>query len=117
MKKSVRIYHNPRCSKSLQSRQLLDDNGITTEVIDYLEHPPGVNELAEILDMLGLEPRDLMRKHETPYQELALDNVTLTRVELIEAMVNYPILIERPIVIHGNKAVIGRPPEKILEIL
>lgn len=114
---SVTIYHNPRCSKSRQTLQLLTERHVPTEVVEYLQTPPSHEELERILAMLGLEPRALMRTKETEYEELGLDNPTLDRAALIEAMVQHPRLIERPIVIHGNKAAIGRPPEKILEIL
>ena len=117
MSSEVRIFYNPQCSKCRLSLQLLDDNGITPEVIEYLSQPPGSKELNEILDLLSIEPRELIRKHEAPYTELALHNENLSRDELIQAMVDNPILIERPIVINGNKATIGRPPEKILDIL
>lgn len=117
MKSVVRIYHNPNCSKCRLSLQLLEDNGINPDVNQYLDQPPSIAELTEILDLLSLEPRELMRQHEAPYKELNLDNASLSREELIQAMVENPILIERPIVINGNKATIGRPPEKILDIL
>jgi len=96
---------------------LLEEKGLEPNVIEYLSTPPGKQDLEEILGLLGMEPRDLMRKHEKPYTENNLDDPSLTRDQLIEAMINNPILIERPIVISGNKAVIGRPPEKILDIL
>ena len=117
MSTDVRILHNPRCSKCRLSLQLLDDNGVSPKVIEYLSQPPSNKELNEILDLLGLEPRQLMRQQEDPYTELALHRENLSRDELIQAMIDNPILIERPIVIKGNKATIGRPPEKILEIL
>jgi len=96
---------------------ILNEKGVNATVTEYLNTPPDSAELAEILDLLGLEPRDLMRKHEVPYNENNLDNPDLSREQLIQAMVDNPILIERPIVINGNKAIIGRPPEKILDIL
>ena len=117
MTSKVRIYHNPRCSKCRLSLQLLDDNGINADVVEYLNQPPTTTELNEILDLLALEPRELMRTHEAPYKELKLDNKDLSREELIQIMVENPILIQRPIVINGNKATIGRPPEKILDII
>ena len=117
MSSDVRIYLNPKCTKCRLSMQLLDDNGISPDVVEYLNEPPTTAELNEILNLLGLEPRELMRQHETPYKELDLGNEGLSRDELIQAMVDNPILIERPIVIKGNKATIGRPPEKILDIL
>jgi len=117
MASAVKIFHNPRCSKSRQTMQLLDSNGVTPDIIDYLKQPPGYDELAQTLDLLGLEPRELMRTHEKPYQENKLDDPGLSREQLIQAMIDHPILIERPIVIHDGKAVIGRPPEKVLDIL
>ena len=114
---SVKIYHNPRCSKSRQTLQLLKDNNIEPEVVKYLETPPSRQELEQILDMLGLEPRELMRRREKEYKELGLDDPELTRDQLIDAMVEHPRLIERPIVIKDGKAALGRPPEKVLELL
>jgi arsenate reductase len=96
---------------------ILNDRGVQTTVIEYLNTPPDTAELNKVLDILGLEPRDLMRKHETPYKENKLDNPDLSREQLIQAMIDNPILIERPIIINGNKATIGRPPEKVLDIL
>jgi len=96
---------------------ILDDQGVSTSVIEYLKTPPDITELTEILQLLSMEPRDLMRKQEAPYKDNNLDNPELSREQLIQAMVDHPILIERPIVIKGNKAIIGRPPEKVLEIL
>jgi len=96
---------------------ILDNQGVSTSVIEYLKTPPDITELTEILQLLGMEPRDLMRKQEAPYKDNNLDNPESSREQLIQAMVDNPILIERPIVIKGNKAIIGRPPEKVLEIL
>ena len=117
MSDKVQILHNPRCSKSRQTREILDNQGVDTAIVEYLKTPPTTEQLSEILDMLGLEPRELMRKQEKPYKENNLDDDSLTREQLIQAMVDNPILIERPIVISGNKAAIGRPPESVLEIL
>ncbi len=114
-KPAITIYHNPRCSKSRQTLELIKDREPT--VIEYLSTPPSAQELATILDMLGMEPRALMRKNEAPYAECHLADAKLTRAELIEAMVANPILIERPIVVANGKAAIGRPPEAVLEIL
>ena len=114
---SVKIYHNPRCSKSRQTLQLLKDNNIDPEVVEYLKAPPTREELERILDMLGLEPRKLMRRKEKEYKELGLADPGLSRDQLIDAMIEHPRLIERPIVIKDGKATIGRPPEKVLEIL
>lgn len=96
---------------------ILNEKGVETTVVEYLNTPPDSAELSEVLDLLGLEPRELMRKHEAPYKENDLDNPELSREQLIQAMVDNPILIERPIIINGNKATIGRPPEKVLDIL
>lgn len=114
---SITIYHNPRCSKSRQTLQLLEQHGIQPEVIKYLETPPDETTLKALLDMLGLEPRQLMRQKETEYQALDLDNPELDRDSLIRAMVEHPKLIERPIVVKNGKAALGRPPEDVLEIL
>ncbi|MDD1612681.1 MAG: arsenate reductase (glutaredoxin) [Methylococcaceae bacterium] len=113
----VKIYHNPRCSKSRETLQLLRDKGIEPEIVEYLKTPPSADELEEILQKLGIEPRDLMRKKEKPYDEHDLFDKSLDRQALIRAMVEHPILIERPIVIIGEKAAIGRPPENVLAIL
>ena len=117
MSEKVRIFHNPNCSKCRLTMDLLNEKGVETAVVEYLNSPPNSDELNEVLELLGLEPRDLMRKHETPYKENNLDNPDLSRNQLIQAMIDNPILIERPIIINGNKATIGRPPEKVLDIL
>ncbi len=114
---AVKIYHNPRCTKSRQTLQLLKDRGIEPEVIEYLKTPPNADELADILDKLGIEPRALMRKQEAEYKANGLDNSALDKQSLINGMVNHPILIERPIVLANGKAAIGRPPENVLGIL
>ncbi|HID46821.1 MAG TPA: arsenate reductase (glutaredoxin) [Chromatiaceae bacterium] len=114
---SIKIYHNPRCSKSRQTLQLLKDNQVEPDIVEYLKAPPSREELEQVLDMLGLESRGLMRTKEKEYKELGLDNPDLDRDALISAMLENPKLIERPIVIKDGKAAIGRPPEKVLEIL
>jgi arsenate reductase len=114
---AVTIYHNPRCSKSRQTLALLQDRGIEPKVVEYLTDTPDAATLDGLLKKLKLEPRDLMRRKEAPYQELDLDDPGLSRQALIAAMVEHPILIERPIVVKGAKAALGRPPEKVLEIL
>lgn len=111
------LYHNPRCSKSRQTLQLLEERGVETETVEYLNTPPDKKELSRILELLGIEPRDLMRKKEKEYKELGLGDPGLSRSALIDAMVKHPRLIERPIVIAKGKAAIGRPPEKVLDIL
>ncbi len=114
---STTIYHNPRCSKSRQTLQLLQDNKIEPVVVEYLKTPPSTAELEQILTLLNIEPRDLMRQKEAAYQENNLNDLTLSRADLIAAMIEHPILIERPIVTTNGKAAIGRPPENVLEII
>ena len=114
---TVKIYHNPRCSKSRQTLTLLQDNGVEPEVIEYLKTPPTKEVLSALLEQLGLEPRELMRRKEAAYKELNLADPALSRDALITAMVENPILIERPIVSTNQKAALGRPPEAVLDIL
>lgn len=114
---SVKIYHNPRCSKSRQTLQLLQDNGVEPEIIEYLKTPPSAEQLSEILNLLGLQPRELMRKNEQEYKATGMNDEALDHDALIAGMVATPKLIERPIVLANGKAAIGRPPESVLEIL
>ena len=114
---SVTIFHNPRCTKSRQTLELLIKQGIKPVINEYLITPPTVEKIKEILRKLGYAPRDLMRKKEDAYIEYNLDNQTLSDDYLINFMIKHPILIERPIVLTNEKAAIGRPPEKVLEIL
>ena len=109
--------HNPSCSKSRATLQLLKDRGHNPEIVLYLETPPGPEELKSIVASLGISPRDLMRKGESEYQQQGLNNQSLSDDELIAAMVATPRLIERPIVIANGKAAIGRPPESVLAIV
>lgn len=113
----VTIYHNPRCSKSRATLELLRENGVEPRIVEYLETPPDRDEMERILGLLDMEPRELMRRQEPEFREAALDDPGLTRDTLILAMLQRPKLIERPIVVAGDRAVIGRPPEKVLEIL
>jgi len=113
----TKILHNPRCSKSRETMKLLSDRGIEPEVIEYLKDVPDSSELRDIIKMLGVSPRAIMRTKEKIYKELGLDDPDLNNNMLIEAMVDNPILIERPIVIANGKAALGRPPEKVLDIL
>ena len=113
----VKIYHNPRCSKSRQTLQLLQDHGVEPEVIEYLKTPPDKNTLKKILEHLQLSPRDLMRRKEPEYKENHLDDPSLSDDQLIDAMLKYPKLIERPVVVTDKGVTIGRPPEKVLEVL
>ncbi len=112
-----KIYHNPRCSKSRQTLALLEESAITPEVILYLETPPTEKELTELLGKLGISPRDLLRKGEAEYKALGLSDSHLTDPELIKAMCENPRLIERPIVVANDRAVLGRPPENVLELI
>jgi len=114
---SVTIYHNPRCSKSRQTLALLTERGIELEIIEYLASPPEAAELKRILGLLAIGPRDLMRKKEEPYTKGGLADEALSEDDLVAAMIADPILIERPIVVANGKAAIGRPPEKVLEII
>jgi arsenate reductase len=114
---AVTIYHNPRCSKSRQTLQLLREKGVEPDIVEYLKTPPDAPTLTAILDMLGLEPRELMRKKEAEYKQQGLDDPSLSRDALIAAMVAHPKLIERPIVVKGDKAALGRPPEEVLKVL
>ena len=113
----VQILHNPRCSKSRTTLQLLQENGVEPEIIHYLDTPPDADQLVSILRKLKLQPRELMRKGQSEYKEMGLDNQQLSDEQLIAAMLETPILIERPIVLANGKASIGRPPESVLEIL
>ena len=112
----VTMYHNPRCSKSRQTLALLAEQGVEADVVEYLQTPPDAEALDELLQKLGLEPRGLMRTNEDEYEALGLAETT-DRAQLIQAMVEHPILIERPIVVKGSQARIGRPPEQVLDIL
>lgn len=117
MSNSATIYHNPRCSKSRAAMELLTDKGLEINTVKYLDTPPDRETLIEILDMLGLEPRELMRKGEAEYKANNLSDESLSRDQLIDAMLKFPKLIERPIVIKDGKAAIGRPMENVIEIL
>jgi len=112
----VRIYHNPRCSKSRATLALLQEHGVEPEIIEYLKTPPSTVELDRMLTMLGKEPAELMRKGEAEYKE-HFQGKSLSRAEAIALMVAHPIVIERPIVVNGDQAVIGRPPEDVLKII
>lgn len=112
----MKIYHNPRCMKSRQTLALLEENGVQPEVILYLEKPPSKTALKKILKMLNIKAEQLLRKGESVYKE-QYKGKQLTEAEWIDAMVAHPKLIERPIVVDGNKAVIGRPPENVLTLI
>lgn len=111
------IYHNPRCSKSRETLQLITERQIEPEIIDYLEEPPTPEDLQRIIALLGLTARDLLRTTEPVYKDAELDDDSLSDDEIIEAICEYPELLQRPIVIAGDKAVIGRPPIKVLDLI
>ena len=113
----VTIYHNPRCSKSRQALELLKKRGIEPEIVEYLKTFPDRETLARLLKLLHIKPRELLRKNEPEYKQAGLDDPTLSDEDLISALIRDPILLERPIVVSGAKAVVGRPPERVLEIL
>lgn len=113
----VTIYHNPRCSKSRQTLQLIEEKGISPEIVLYLEATPSAAELKALLKKLAISPRQLLRKGEDAYKENGLSDTSLGDEALIAAMVKFPKLIERPIVVKGERAVLGRPPENVLELL
>ena len=108
------IYHNPRCSKSRQTLALLRERGDTPKIIDYLQTPPGEGELRDLISMLGIGASDLIRRGESLFQELGLE--CASEEALIAAMAANPILIERPIVVAGDRAALGRPPEAVLTL-
>lgn len=113
----IALYHNPRCSKSREALNLLREQGVEPEVILYLETPPDAAGLKQLLAKLGISARALLRKGEDAYKELGLADETLSEAALIKAMVNNPKLIERPIAIKDKRALIGRPPENVLQLL
>jgi arsenate reductase len=114
---NLTLYHNPRCSKSRSALQLLEERGLNPNIVRYLETPLSAAELHELLRKLGIRARQLLRTGEDEYKALGLNDPELTDEQLIAAMVSQPKLIERPILVAGDKAVVGRPPESILEIL
>ena len=111
------IYHNPRCSKSRQTLELLKEKNIEPEVVLYLDNPPSKDEISKLLSILGINPRELLRKGEDEYKKHNLKDQTISDQKIIEIMSENPKLIERPIVISNNKAIIGRPPENVLKLI
>lgn len=111
---ALTIWHNPRCSKSRDTLALLQQQGLEPTIVEYLKTPPSAAQIDAVLKTLGIEPRELMRKGEAEYADVPAN---ATRQQLIDAMATTPKLIERPVVIHGKKAAIGRPPEAVLAIL
>ena len=114
---AVTLYHNPRCSKSRETLMLLETHGISPHIIDYLETPPDSATLRQLLKLLAFEPRALMRTGEPQYLALGLDDTALSDDELIAALAAHPQLLQRPIVVRGERAIIGRPPARVLELL
>ena len=114
---NVTIYHNPRCSKSRETLAILQAHNIEPEIILYLDEPPTIKELKNIVKKLGLTVRDIVRKCEPEFKENYLDDETLSDDQLLETLVEYPCLIQRPIVVCDKKAVIGRPPENVLALI
>lgn len=114
---TVTIYHNPRCSKSRETLKLLQDNNVEPVIVEYLKTPLTAEQIATLCKQLGMTARELMRKKEADYKENNFADTTLSEQQLLDAMVAYPKLIERPIVVVGEKAKIGRPPESVLELL
>jgi arsenate reductase len=114
---SIQILHNPRCSKSRQTLALLEENGVSPEVVEYLKTPPTAEQLADIVKKLGVSVRDIIRVKEAEYKETGADNDALSDEAVINILITTPKLIERPIVINGDKAAIGRPPENVLAII
>ena len=113
----IKIYHNPRCSKSRASLALLEENDIKPEIIYYLESPPSLEELRELLGKLGIGVRDILRKSEDEYDELSLGDASLSDEILFDFLQKHPKLLQRPIVVRGDQAVIGRPPENVLTLI
>ncbi len=114
---AVTIYHNPRCSKSRQALQLLRERGVEPVIVEYLKTPPGAREIDGLLQKLGMEPRALMRAKEAAYREAGMADESLSRRALLDLMAQNPIVIERPIVVSGDRAALGRPPENVLTVL
>lgn len=113
----ISIYHNPRCSKSRETLKLIEQAGITPEIILYLESPPTANDISVLLTKLGISARELVRKGEADYKENNLKDPSLSDAQIIDYMVQFPKLIERPIVVKGDQAVLGRPPENVTSLL
>jgi arsenate reductase len=114
---TLTIYHNPRCSKSRQTLELINNNGAKVEIVEYLKTPPTIEQLKTILSSLNVTAQDIMRKKESEYKDSGLDNTNLTEDEQIALIAQNPKVLERPIVVKDNKAIIGRPPENVLELL
>ena len=114
---AITIYYNPRCTKSRQTLQLIRDTGVEPTIVEYLDNPPTVEELDGLVKKLGIEPADLFRRKEALFKELGLVGKELSRNEALQTLAENPKLIERPLVVKGRKAVLGRPPENVNELL
>ena len=114
---TITLYHNPRCSKSRATLALLEENDINPEIIYYLENPPTAEQLKALLGKLGMELRDILRKGEPEYDELGLGDDNLSEAIVLDLVCKHPRLIQRPIVVRGERAVLGRPPENVLQLL
>jgi len=117
MSDPVVIWHNPRCSKSRETLKLLEAEGVKPEIVEYLKTPPALAEIKRVLSVLGVEARGLMRTKEARYKELGLGGKDVAEGALVAAMAENPILIERPVVLQGGRAALGRPPESVLAII
>ncbi len=111
------IYHNPNCSKSRETLNILEQHGISPEIIEYLENPPDKHELKNIIGLMGISPSELLRTTEPVYQEVQLDRDSISDKEIVAAICKHPSLLQRPIVVMGNRTVIGRPPDRVLELI
>lgn len=114
---NISIYHNPECSKSRATLALLEENDVNPEIIYYLQTPPSIDDLRSLLDKLGLQLHDIIRRSEDDFDELGLDDETLSEEIVIDLLQKHPQLLQRPIVVKDNKAIIARPPEKVLELI
>lgn len=117
MRRKIKVWHNPRCSKSRLALKYLEEKGCEVEVFEYLKTPPRRSDVEEVLGLLGMEPKALLRRTEAPFKELNLGAENTTTDQVLDAIVSHPVLIERPIVIHGPRAIVARPTERIEEIL
>jgi arsenate reductase len=113
----ITIYHNPRCSKSRQTLALIEERGISPDIVLYLNNPPNETTISKLLQKLGMRARDIIRKGEDAYKENNLSDSKLSETTLIKAIASYPTLLERPIVVSNDKAIVGRPPENVLSLL
>jgi arsenate reductase len=113
----ITLYHNPHCSKSREALKILQENGIEVSIIDYLKTPLSLSELESIAQKLNMHPRQFMRTNEAVYKTEELANTTLTNIDLFQAIINHPRLLERPIAVSQNSAAVGRPPENVLALL